>query len=114
MADVEVALGTVASIGSRATRVLQSLATKHDLLIRLLDDEHMRLHVWLTPLENEPRRLFSSSHSHGSIAEVSYQTIEFFTNSLLSFPVIFLSDAKDSMGRKPWSCHSVVKPVQVS
>ena len=71
MADVEVALGTVASVGSKATRVLQSLATRHDLLIRLLDDEHMRLHVWLTPLDHEPRRLFSSSHSHSSIAEVS-------------------------------------------
>ncbi|KAL9121330.1 MAG: hypothetical protein Q9187_002118 [Circinaria calcarea] len=45
LVDIELALVAVASIGSNATRSLQSLTTKHDLLVRLLDDEHMRLHA---------------------------------------------------------------------
>lgn len=71
LVDVESALVAIASIGSKATRSLQSLTIKHDLLVRLLDDEHMRLHVWLTPLDHEPRRLMPSLHSHNSVTDVS-------------------------------------------
>ena len=64
--DVETVLGTIAPIGFKDSRTLQSLATKQDLLIGLLDDEHNRLHVWLHPLENKPRRIFPSSHTHAA------------------------------------------------
>ncbi|MCJ1350789.1 MAG: phosphatidylinositol-4- kinase [Icmadophila ericetorum] len=64
--DVEAVLGTISPIGVNDLRTLQSLAAKQDLLVGLLDDEHMRLHVWLNPLENNPRRMFPFSHSHAA------------------------------------------------
>ena len=70
LSDVEIALRAISPIGSKATKTLQSLAPKHDLLLRLLDDEHMRLHVWLTPLDQEPRRLFSLNQTQNPSSEV--------------------------------------------
>ena len=57
--DVEALLHAAASIGSSTTRTLQSLKSKQELLIRLLESEHTRLQVWLFPSDHEKRRLFS-------------------------------------------------------
>ena len=56
--DVEMALTNVTSVGSIATKTLQSLDTKQELLVRLLENEHTRLQVWLFPTDGEKRRPF--------------------------------------------------------
>ena len=60
MVDVEGLLNGTASIGANTTRTLQSLKPKQELLIRLMENEHTRLQVWLFPIDHEKRRLFSS------------------------------------------------------
>lgn len=71
MADVEAALRAVASIGSKNVGALQSLSAKYDLLLLLLENEQMRLVVWLYPLDHERRHIFSSSQPGHSPPEVS-------------------------------------------
>ena len=71
MADVEAALRTEASTGSKNIGALQSLTPKHDLLLLLLGNEQMRLVVWLYPLDHERRHIFSSNHPGHSPPEVS-------------------------------------------
>lgn len=63
MADVEVALRAVSSLFAKTLVTLQSLATKQELLLLLLEDEQMRLIVWLYPLDHERRHIFSSAQS---------------------------------------------------
>lgn len=63
MADVGSALRVVSSLFAKGMGMLQSLATKQDLLLMLIEDEHMRLIVWLYPLDHERRHTFSSGHS---------------------------------------------------
>ena len=63
MADVESALRVVSSLFAKSMDTLQSLAIKQDLLSMLVEDEHMRLVVWLYPLDHEKWHLFSSWHS---------------------------------------------------
>ena len=63
MADVQSALRVVSSLFAKGVGTLQSLATKQDLLVMLVEDEQMRLVVWLYPLDHEKRHLFSSGHS---------------------------------------------------
>ena len=63
MADVGSALRVVSSLFAKGTGTLQSLATKQDLLSMLVEDEQMRLIVWLYPLDHEKRHVFSLGHS---------------------------------------------------
>ncbi|KAL9006999.1 MAG: hypothetical protein Q9188_000287 [Gyalolechia gomerana] len=63
IADVESALKTVASIGMKAIGPLQPLIHKQDLLQLLLENEQMRLVVWLYPLDHERRHIFSTGHA---------------------------------------------------
>lgn len=63
MADVGSALRVVSSLFAKGTGTLQSLATKQDLLSMLIEDEQMRLTVWLYPLDHEKRHVFSLGHS---------------------------------------------------
>ena len=64
MADVESTLRMTASTGQRMTGLLSSLAVKQDLLSLLLENEQMRLEVWLYPLDQERRHMFSGGHSN--------------------------------------------------
>ena len=112
MADVEVALRAVGSVGSRSAGPLQSLATKQELLLLLLDDEQMRLTVWLYPLDHEKRHGFRSSHSVKLPSEVSY--ISFLIEErVLTTTDNPLNILKDSMGGKSWSCHSTHHPLSI-
>ena len=63
MADVQSALRLVSSLFAKGVGTLQPLATKQDLLVMLVEDEQMRLIVWLYPLDHEKRHLFSLGHS---------------------------------------------------
>ncbi|KAL9101623.1 MAG: hypothetical protein Q9163_003142 [Psora crenata] len=63
MADVVTALFSVASIFALPIGNLQSLSMKQELLSVLLENEQMRLDVWLYPLEQERRNIFSSGNS---------------------------------------------------
>lgn len=58
MADVEVALKTVAHIALKPLGIFQSLASRQELLALLLKDEQIRLMVWLFPLDHDRRRIF--------------------------------------------------------
>lgn len=60
MADVDTALRAVLSVFSRPNGSLQSLASKQELLSLLLENEQMRLVVWLYPLDHGRRHFFSS------------------------------------------------------
>ena len=63
MADIGSALRAISYLFAKSVGALQSLAMKQDLLLMLVEDEHMRLVVWLYPLDHEKRHLFSSGHS---------------------------------------------------
>ena len=63
MADVDTALRSLELVGSRNIGSLKSLVGKQDLLLQLLENEQMRLVVWLYPLDHEKRHAFSSGHS---------------------------------------------------
>ncbi|KAL8928661.1 MAG: hypothetical protein Q9172_000799 [Xanthocarpia lactea] len=62
IADVESALRAVAGIGVKGTGPLLPLSRKQELLLLLLENEQMRLVVWLYPLDHEKRHIFSTSH----------------------------------------------------
>lgn len=53
LSDVLTALRSVAGIGNRPTRSLQTLGPKQELLVHLLESECQRLNVWLSPLDRE-------------------------------------------------------------
>ncbi|KAL8936377.1 MAG: hypothetical protein Q9216_004967 [Gyalolechia sp. 2 TL-2023] len=61
-------LKIVAGIGAKAIGSLQPLVHKQDLLQLLLENEQMRLVVWLYPLDHERRHIFSTGHA-GKSAE---------------------------------------------
>ena len=63
IADVRTSLQKVSSLFAKSMATLQSLATKQELLLLLVEDELMRLVVWLYPLDHEKRHLFSPGHS---------------------------------------------------
>ncbi|MCJ1389774.1 phosphatidylinositol-4- kinase [Xylographa bjoerkii] len=68
MTDVETALNAVVTIGSVTTKTLQSLSIKQELLVRLLENEHTHLQVWLFPTDYEKQRIFQLSRSDKSLA----------------------------------------------
>ena len=59
MGDVDAALRVIAPFFKKAGGTLQSLASKQDLLTLLLEDEQMRLVVWLYPLDHSRRHFLS-------------------------------------------------------
>ncbi|KAL8950214.1 MAG: hypothetical protein Q9222_003743 [Ikaeria aurantiellina] len=61
--DVQAALTAVSSIGIKGSGSLLSLSRKQELLQLLLENEQMRLVVWLFPLDHERRHMFSSGHT---------------------------------------------------
>ncbi len=63
IADVESALKAVTSIGAKEIGTLSSLSQRQDLLQLLLENEQMRLVVWLYPLDHERRHFFSTSQA---------------------------------------------------
>ena len=60
MSDVNTALRATAHIGSKAEGNLQALEAKENLLHIFLENEQMRLVVWLYPLDHERRHIFTS------------------------------------------------------
>ena len=70
MADVTAALRDLQAIGLDAVGPLKSLANKHHLLVSLLDNEQMRLEVWLHPLDHDRRHFFHSTNSNKLSQEV--------------------------------------------
>lgn len=71
LADVDSALRAVALVGSKTVGVCQALMTKQDLLQLLLENEQLRLVVWLYPLDHGRRHIFSSAHSGRLPSDVS-------------------------------------------
>lgn len=69
LADVDSALRAVASIGARGIGPLMPLSQRQDLLHLLLENEQVRLVVWLYPLDHERRHIFSAGHA-GKTQEV--------------------------------------------
>ena len=72
MADVNTALRSVASVFAQPLGTLQSLSAKQELLSSLMENEQMRLVVWLYPLDHERRHLFFSGNSGKTPTEVSH------------------------------------------
>lgn len=71
MADVDAALLAVSYIGSKAEGDFQPLTAKQELLHTLLENEQMRLLVWLYPLDHGARHVVPSRHSGRTPQEVS-------------------------------------------
>lgn len=71
IADVSAALRELESIGLDSIGALNSLASKHNLLLSLLDNEQTRLEVWLYPLDHEKKHVFPSSNNNKILLEVS-------------------------------------------
>ena len=63
MTEVMNALHSVSTFFARASGCLQSLTAKQDLLFVLLENEQVRLDVWLYPLDHERRHLFQYGNS---------------------------------------------------
>lgn len=111
MADVEAALRAVASIGSMGMGALQCLTTKDDLLLLLLENEQMRLVVWLYPLDHERRHIFSSNHAGHSPPEVSKANRSM--KLWLTKPVVPFSGTGYRLGRAPWPCDPACVPLSI-
>ena len=62
MADVEMSLRSIAGQFASNMASLPSLASKHDLLTILIENEQSRLGVWLYPLDHERRRMFPTGN----------------------------------------------------
>lgn len=60
MADVITALQSSTQVGRKTEINLQNLEVREELLRILLENEQMRLVVWLYPLDHERRHIFSS------------------------------------------------------
>ena len=75
LSDVEIALDSVAQIGSTALGSRKSLRPKHDLARILLANERSRLKVWLFPLEQEKRHYMSSGTGSVPSPEVCNQPV---------------------------------------
>ena len=73
LADVSMALRSVAISGQKPTMQLKSLQAKEDLLHVLIESELGRLTVWLHPL-NEPRDLGVQIQGSKGPAEVSLKS----------------------------------------
>lgn len=71
MADVDAALRAVSYIGSKAEGGLRPLAAKQELLHTLLENEQMRLLVWLYPLDHGARHVLPSLRSGRTPQEAS-------------------------------------------
>ena len=74
MTDVEISLEAVALIGHQTVDAFHSLGVKQDLLLVLLENEKMRLEVWLYPLDHERRHLFTSGHTSKAPSVVRWFT----------------------------------------
>lgn len=70
MADVSAAMREQEAIGMGPFGALKSLASKNELLLLLLDNEQMRLEVWLYPLDHERKHFFPSTSSSKASQEV--------------------------------------------
>ena len=70
LADIEAALQTLSQVGLKADGNCQSLAAKQELLCLLLENEQMRLLVWLHPLDYDKKHLFPLAHSGRPPVEV--------------------------------------------
>ena len=79
MSDVNAALRASTHIGSKAEGNLQTLETKETLLHILLENEQMRLVVWLYPLDHERRHIFTSPS-----AKISQEVAIYVQNSRIS------------------------------
>ena len=73
MADVNIALRVGAQVGSKSEGNMQGLGLKEELLHVLLENEQMRLVVWLFPLDHEKRHVFPS-HSGRTMQDVGDYT----------------------------------------
>ncbi|KAL1836941.1 hypothetical protein VTJ49DRAFT_4454 [Mycothermus thermophilus] len=68
--DVMTALAESASIGAQPAGSTKPLAMKEKLLVLLLENEHSRLHVWVSPLDASR---FSPLHHHHGGRESSFE-----------------------------------------
>ena len=71
MADVNTALQSIQALFTQPSGSLQSFANKQELLSVLIENERMRLIVWLFPLDHERRNLIHLSHSGKGPSDVS-------------------------------------------
>lgn len=71
MADVDAALRAISYIGFKAEGDLQPLKAKQELLHTLLENEQIRLLVWLYPLDHGVRHILPSRHLGRTPQEVS-------------------------------------------
>lgn len=101
MEDVDVALRAVSSTGLATIGTLRSLGIKQELLLALLDNEQMRLEVWLYPLDHERRHLFPSPHFRKPISEVSEQSQHRFECKTYRLQVIYSSHLKTAWLEHP-------------
>ena len=69
MADVVSSLRAMSSYFAKTAANFHALKAKQELLVLLLENEQMRLVVWLFPLDHEKRHFFS--HSSGKVSDVS-------------------------------------------
>jgi len=75
MADVQNALRAVSSMFAQGAGTHQSLGAKQELLQLLLENEQMRLVVWLFPLDHEKRHLFAYGHNSKPPPDATLSTL---------------------------------------
>ncbi|KAH8889500.1 phosphatidylinositol 3 [Thozetella sp. PMI_491] len=71
ISDVLAALKATAHIGSQPVGNIQSLVAKEKLLTLLLENEQMRLNVWVHPLHDPLRSQPAASHANKNVLEAA-------------------------------------------
>ena len=87
MSDVLAALRANTLMRSKIEGNMQSLEAKELLLHTLLENEQMRLVVWLYPLDHERRHIFSS-HTAKTSSEVRVYVLKLYPTSLTCIATI--------------------------
>lgn len=82
LGDVETSLKNLANLGSTNVGPRKSLKSKQELLQILIDNERMRLRVWLFPLEGD-RKSYMSSFGGKSQPDVSILSPLLFCSELM-------------------------------
>lgn len=111
MADVRSTLQAVPSPEVRTWGSALIMTAKQDLLSLLLENESMRLAVWLHPLDHERRHIFVSG-TLGNPTEVGNNKSLMFSDLTSVAGTLSCCDS-GCMGRESESCRAAYGPISV-
>lgn len=97
--DVTHALGLLSDVPHHGRRHFKSLQSKQDLLQLLIDNERLRLRVWLYPLEGDRKHFVPQTSGNKSSTEVR-RILRLYQLLVVCFSIIFRPSSNSHLG-----CH---------